>query len=146
MSGQAFLRGFLGNNNATLTDSQLEKADPPIEVDKYFKKKIGHYVLPSGISTFPFHTYYPHDKDVLDSCSCRKAHENNINSLEKNDTVKDIKMKYESDFKYIVENFYERKFEKFPKYIDLLESIWSAIHQYKEVRLSEKYITILKNF
>eukprot|EP00826_Nyctotherus_ovalis_P048959 TRINITY_DN5834_c0_g1_i3.p1 TRINITY_DN5834_c0_g1~~TRINITY_DN5834_c0_g1_i3.p1 ORF type:complete len:379 (-),score=108.64 TRINITY_DN5834_c0_g1_i3:60-1196(-) len=137
MSGQAFLRGFLRDNKATLNDAQLNKADPPIAVDSYFKQKIGSLVLPSGVGTLPFHTFYPHNNDVLDSCYCKNAHSKNLKTFNKTKEVQDILNKHLSDFTKFAREKYNQ-IVKFPEHVHFLEAVQSAIHQFKETSLDKE--------
>jgi len=144
MSGQAFLRGFLRDNKAVLNDEQLEKANPPVTIEDYFKNQIGKLVLPSGVGTLPFHTFYPHTDDVLDSCYCKTAHKKNMEAFDKDEKVKAI-IKQNNWFEEFGKR-YKSSDIKFPEDVDLLEAIQSAIHQFKETKVSEHDKERVKNF
>ena len=145
MSGQSFLRGFVGEKHEVLNPKQLELANPPIEVETYFKEKIGNLVLPTNISILPFHTYYPHPEDVLAPHYCRPAHAFNSKEMKKSEKVKDLRKNYEKDFMKIQLKYVTKPYD-FPEYINLLESIASAIRQRKETRLSQKEVNLINSF
>jgi hypothetical protein len=144
MSGQAFLRGFLRENKAVLKDDQLKKADPPVAIDSYFKDQIGNLVLPSGVETLPFHTFYPHTDDVLDSCYCKEAHKENMKTFDKDKKVKEIIEDHITWFKEFAKKYKENIV--FPEDVNLLESIQSAIHQFKLTKIEKEDKERVRNF
>eukprot|EP00826_Nyctotherus_ovalis_P012762 TRINITY_DN133_c0_g1_i11.p1 TRINITY_DN133_c0_g1~~TRINITY_DN133_c0_g1_i11.p1 ORF type:complete len:379 (+),score=122.18 TRINITY_DN133_c0_g1_i11:124-1260(+) len=145
MSGQAFLRGFLGESSSILSEKQLEVATPPFHVDDYFKDKIGSKVLPAGISTLPFHTHYPLDEDVFASTSCPHARKVNSDAFVKDQDVKKNRDLYEAKFLKLVKERYKMETD-FPKYVPILESIASAIRQLKETTLPADDANLIKSF
>lgn len=145
MSGQAFLRGFLGESSSILSKKQLEVASPPFHVDDYFKDKIGNKVLPAGISTLPFHTHYPLDEDVFASASCPHAQKVNSDAFVKDQDVKKNRDLYEAKFLKLVKDRYKMETD-FPKYVPILESIASAIRQLKETALPADDANLIKSF
>lgn len=145
MSGQAFIRGFLGNSLKNLNANQMKVADPPFSIEQYFKDKIGTNVLPVGIATLPFHTYYPHNEDVLSPLSCPRAAHVNAKDFDKDPNVKKAIETYEKDFLDLIKKHYGIS-SQFPAYVSLLESIASAIHQLKETSLNEKEERCVKEF
>jgi hypothetical protein len=144
----SFLRGFLPDYVKELNEKEMNVSKPGIEVDEKFTKDLGNQTLPNKMNTLPFHTYYPHEEDLFDSCSCPKANDlinsSFLNNKEVNDTIKE----YEADFINIVKNAYNLKEEdlKFPNYTKVLESVVALMDQYRPTRLKQEGEQLITNF
>ena len=145
MSGQSFLRGFLGDNNAILNASQMTVAKPPFDIADYFTEKIGAKVLPAGIGTLPFYTHYPHNEDVFAPIYCPNAQKVNAQMFITDKDVANHRKTYESSFLELIAQHYEKRMT-FPEYVSLLESIQSAIYQEKETSLNLDEENLIKEF
>ena len=148
-SGEAFIRGFIKDNSDLLSSDEKEKALPPLKVNQYFINNIGSNVLPLGVGTLPYHTHYPHEKDVFAPRSCMKAQEMTHNSFMNNTEVEQIVKKYHAQFVEMVKLRFpdiDPKKLVFPLYLPLLESIYKAVKQFREMELSEKEQSLVENY
>lgn len=139
-SAMAFIRGFLGDLNDKLTKEQLQKAEPPINVQEYFIKAIGNQVLPFGSGTLPYHTHYPHEEDIFAPCSCKIAnHMIHENFMKHNDYVNRTREQYEAKFLALIKSKFNipENLMEFPHYLPILDSLSTIILQY-----GESYLTV----
>ncbi len=148
-SGVAFLRGFLNDNKDQLTAAELSQAKPPVFVKEYFVRNIGDNVLPMGVGTLPYHTHYPHDEDIFAPRSCPKAQNLTIQAFLEDPAVKGAVEKYNQSFVNLVKKYYQkidRKMLTFPRYVPLMESILTAVKLFKETRLSDEEVSLVKTY
>ncbi len=144
-SALAFMRGFLGDNVEQLTPEQLQKALPPLTPNEYFVNNIKSNVLPYKLGTLPYHTHYPHERDIFAHCSCQKANEYAYANFTNSSEVQNILAKYDAAFVELVKQRYQRTV-KFPDYVPLLESIHGAMRQYRDVWLNAEQKSLVSNF
>ena len=146
-SAISFLRGFVPDYTKSLNEKEINVSVPEIKVHKKFISDLGNNMLPNKMNTLPFHTYYPHQEDLFDSCSCPKAN-NLINSSFFDDSkVKEIINKYEKPFLDIIKEAYgiEEKPES-RNYIKILESVITLMNQHKPTKLNETDDKLVKDF
>ncbi len=148
-SGQAFMRGFVGENVDTIKEGEKSKATPPFPVKDYFISNLGEKVLPMGVSTLPFHTHYPIVEDIFANLSCAKA--NNLTHLafDSSPEVQNFVKKSEDKFLKIVHTRLEKVPEellKSPcKYFPIMESILGTEKQYRATGLNDTELEFVQN-
>eukprot|EP00826_Nyctotherus_ovalis_P014136 TRINITY_DN13903_c0_g1_i18.p1 TRINITY_DN13903_c0_g1~~TRINITY_DN13903_c0_g1_i18.p1 ORF type:complete len:432 (-),score=120.21 TRINITY_DN13903_c0_g1_i18:46-1197(-) len=146
----SFLRGFLRNQTVNMNEAQREMAKPGLDVSKEFYVALGNAMLPYGMNTLPFHTYYPHEEDLFDSCSCPKANKLIADSFSplKNEKVKNAIVKYEAKFVDIIKSTYRLSGNDvvFPNYIKAIESIIAMTNHYMDTKLTADQLKLVQDF
>jgi len=147
-SGEAFLRGFLGNSQEHLSPQELEHASPPTKVKDYFNHTIGNRVLPLGFDTLPFNMRFPHNEDIFSPRYCSNANNLTWASFLKNPEVNATVRFHDKKFIELVKSHYKvnETYLKFPLYLPILESIYVTSNLYKDTELSAEELMLVENF
>ena len=145
MSGQSFLRGFLGVNPEVLSQKELNRVKLTMHIDPHFKNIVKNIAIPGNIHTFSLSSSNPYNEDPTSVEYCQRKG-NNLDELENNDEAKKIKKEYDENFKKMLEKHYKISTISFGKSLEYLESIAIADYQRKETLFDETELKLVREY